>query len=125
MASLCSICSMFVVRSSLIARRVQLSLYVCSPFGEYELDMDIDSYSDESSTLQQRTSWLIKNGHDQVFTQEVNVLESRSRMYIRFSLDGVYLRPMTRAVATANACIVSLPHGSGLGAHYLFRKGCW
>ena len=79
MASLCSICSMFVVRSSLIARRVQLSLYVCSPFGEYELDMDIDSYSDESSTLQQRTSWLIKNGHDQVFTQEVNVLESRSR----------------------------------------------
>lgn len=46
--------------------RVQLNLYVCAPFGEYELVMDIDSYSGPSSTLQQRTSWLIKNGPDQV-----------------------------------------------------------
>lgn len=52
---------------------MQLNLYVCSPFGEYELDMDIDSHSDEGSTLQQRTSWLIKNGPDQVLTEETKL----------------------------------------------------
>ena len=46
--------------------RVQLNLYVCCPFGEYEIDLDVESYSDEGSTLQQRTAWEIENGPDEV-----------------------------------------------------------
>eukprot|EP00904_Undaria_pinnatifida_P009040 jgi/Undpi1/5266/HiC_scaffold_2.g00547.m1 len=45
--------------------RVQLSLFVCSPFGEYEIDLEILSFSDENSTLERRTSWLIKTGVDE------------------------------------------------------------
>eukprot|EP00904_Undaria_pinnatifida_P008999 jgi/Undpi1/5229/HiC_scaffold_2.g00511.m1 len=45
--------------------RVQLNLYVCCPFGEYEIDLDVESYSDEGSTLQQRTAWEIENGPDE------------------------------------------------------------
>ena len=48
--------------------RLQLNLLVCAPFGAYELGMDIESFSYEGSTREQRTSWLIKNGLDQVFT---------------------------------------------------------
>lgn len=59
----------------LVLYRVQLNLYLCPPFGEYELDMEIDSYSDEGLTLQQRTSWLVKNGPDQVMTVMVFGLE--------------------------------------------------
>lgn len=63
----------------LVLYRVQLNLYVCAPFGGYELDMDIDSHSDEGSTLQQRTSWLIRNGHDQVVTKETKTLGITNR----------------------------------------------
>lgn len=52
--------------------RVQLNLLVCSPFGEYEVDLDIQSFSDEGSTLEQRTSWQVKNGPDEVLTGETN-----------------------------------------------------
>lgn len=58
----------FVVLAYLVVVlvRVQLSLIVCSPFGEYEIDLDILSFSDENSTLERRTSWLIKTGVDEV-----------------------------------------------------------
>ena len=46
--------------------RVQLNLFVCSPFGEYELDLDVESESDADSTLEGRTSWEIENGPDEV-----------------------------------------------------------
>lgn len=46
--------------------KVQLNLFVCSPFGHYELDLDIESESDPGSTLEGRTSWEIQNGLDQV-----------------------------------------------------------
>lgn len=51
--------------------RVQLNLYVCAPFGDYEIDLDVESYSDDSATIVESpasTSWIIRNGHDQVLT---------------------------------------------------------
>ena len=54
----------FIIRVS--RYRVQLNLFVCCPFGEYELDLEVESYSDEGSTLQQRTAWEIENGEDEV-----------------------------------------------------------
>lgn len=55
-----------------MSQRVQLNLLACSPFGEYQIDLDVESFSDENSTLQQRTSWQIKNGPDEVLTGEHN-----------------------------------------------------
>ena len=45
--------------------RVQLNLFVCCPFGEYELELDVESYG-SGSIRQQRTSWEIENGADEV-----------------------------------------------------------
>lgn len=48
-----------------LVNRVQLNLFVCCPFGEYELDLVVESTS--SGTIrQQRTSWEIENGPDEV-----------------------------------------------------------
>ena len=57
-------------RARLGFSRVQLNLHICCPFGEYELDMNIQSYSNRNSTLQQRTAWEVQNGPDEVFTKE-------------------------------------------------------
>ena len=46
--------------------RVQLNLFLCCPFGDYEIDLIVESYSDEGSELQQRTAWEIENGSDEV-----------------------------------------------------------
>ncbi|CAM9274851.1 unnamed protein product [Laminaria digitata] len=47
------------------AGRVQLNLFVCCPFGDYEIDLDVESFSDEGSTREQRTAWEIENGPDE------------------------------------------------------------
>lgn len=47
------------------AGRVQLNLFLCCPFGDYELDLIVESFSDEGSDLEQRTSWEIENGPDE------------------------------------------------------------
>lgn len=47
--------------------RVQLSIFVCAPFGEYELMLDVNSYTeDPDSRLQQRTAWTLENGDEEV-----------------------------------------------------------
>ena len=53
-------------RISFISGRVQLNLFLCCPFGQYELDLVVESFSDEGSDLQQRTAWEIENGPDEV-----------------------------------------------------------
>lgn len=35
---------------------------LCSPFGEYELELDVKSYSEEDSKLEKRVSWAITDG---------------------------------------------------------------
>ena len=45
--------------------RVQLNLFVCCPYGEYELDLVVESFSG-GTIRQQRTSWEIENGPDEV-----------------------------------------------------------
>lgn len=49
--------------------RTQLNLLMCAPFGEYELELDTESYSDAASSTQGRTSWEILNGVDEVSRQ--------------------------------------------------------
>lgn len=49
-----------------VANRVQLNGFVCAPFGNYEIELDVTSYSDAGSTMQQRTAWEIENGPDEV-----------------------------------------------------------
>lgn len=44
------------------AGRVQLNLWICAPFGEYELEIDTSSYGDK----QGRTSWEILSGDEEV-----------------------------------------------------------
>lgn len=67
-----SIPSSLVVSSLLAAcnlalfRRVKLNLLICCPFGEYELDLDIQSYDDESTTRTSRLSFEVENGADEV-----------------------------------------------------------
>lgn len=51
---------------SLVFCRVQLNLFLCCPFGDYEIDLVVESFSDEGSALQQRTAWEIENGPDEV-----------------------------------------------------------
>lgn len=46
--------------------KVQLNLLLCAPYGDYELVLYTESYSDAGSTLQQRTSWEVLDGHDEV-----------------------------------------------------------
>lgn len=48
---------------------MQLNLFLCCPFGNYELELVVESFSDEGSELEQRTSWEIENGPDEVFIQ--------------------------------------------------------
>ena len=44
---------------------VQLNLFICSPFGEYELELDIKSEND-AGTTNKRVSWEVENGPDEV-----------------------------------------------------------
>ena len=46
--------------------RVKLNLLICCPFGDYELDLDIQSYDDESTTRISRLSFEVENGADEV-----------------------------------------------------------
>lgn len=58
--------------------RVQLNLHVCAPFGAYEIDLDVESYSDESVQNVEyppSTSWTIWNGVDEVLTESPNILK--------------------------------------------------
>eukprot|EP00904_Undaria_pinnatifida_P009002 jgi/Undpi1/5231/HiC_scaffold_2.g00512.m2 len=55
--------------------RVQLNIFVCAPFGHYEIDLDVASYSDEGSTLQQRTAWEIENGPDEACSDHCSEYE--------------------------------------------------
>lgn len=43
-----------------------LTLLICAPFGEYELELGTNSFSDGTSGTQQHTSWEILNGLDEV-----------------------------------------------------------
>lgn len=43
-----------------------LTLSMCAPFGEYELELQTDSYSSSASGMQEHTSWKILNGSDEV-----------------------------------------------------------
>lgn len=45
--------------------RNQLTLSICAPFGEYELELETNSYS-EASSVQGRTSWEVLDGADEV-----------------------------------------------------------
>lgn len=49
--------------------KAQLNLLVCAPFGEYELELDTESYSDGTSGTHGRTSWEIFNGVEEVSRQ--------------------------------------------------------
>ena len=50
------------------------NLFVCCPFGDYEIDLDVESFSDEGSTREQRTAWEIENSSDEVLATLANVL---------------------------------------------------
>ena len=67
--SLCSL-SIFIATwsSTLYVDRagVELNLFVCAPFGHYELVMDIEGFSDESSSRRGLTSWEVEDGPNEV-----------------------------------------------------------
>ena len=65
--------------------RVQLNLFVCCPFGDYEIDLDVESFSDEGSTLEQRTAWEIENGPDEV------LIDAENRYTRNQAKDGGYV----------------------------------
>lgn len=46
--------------------RSQLNLWVCAPFGEYELELESDSYSEGKDAGGRHTAWQILNGDDEV-----------------------------------------------------------
>lgn len=46
--------------------RVQLNLFVCAPFGEYEIELDVKSFTGDRPGLQERTAWELENGEDEV-----------------------------------------------------------
>lgn len=46
-----------------------LTLSICAPFGEYELELETDSYSSPTSDMKARTSWEILNGSDEVMVE--------------------------------------------------------
>ena len=39
---------------------------MCSPYGEYELDLDVESFDDEGTTRWTRIAYEIENGEDEV-----------------------------------------------------------
>lgn len=41
---------------------MQLNVFVCAPFGHYEIDLDISSDSDPGTEMQARTAWEIEDG---------------------------------------------------------------
>lgn len=49
-----------------LLHRIKFNLFVCSPFGEYELDLDVQSFDDEDSTERKRIAFEIENGADEV-----------------------------------------------------------
>lgn len=46
--------------------KVELELLVCCPFGQYELELDVKSYSDKNGKPEKRIAWRIENGNDGV-----------------------------------------------------------
>lgn len=53
--------------------RVQLSIFVCAPFGKYDITLDVKSYTDDpNSRLQQRTAWTLENGENKVLLSSLN-----------------------------------------------------
>lgn len=46
--------------------RVQLNIFVCAPFGDYEIELQVASYSKAGSMLQKRTAWEIEKGKEEV-----------------------------------------------------------
>lgn len=48
--------------------RVQLDLFVCAPFGDYELELVVQSSTDDDApeVYQRRSAWEIENGEDEV-----------------------------------------------------------
>lgn len=42
--------------------RSQLNLWVCAPFGDYELEIETDSFSEGTTASEGRTSWEILRG---------------------------------------------------------------
>lgn len=42
--------------------RSQLNLWVCAPFGDYELEIETDSFSEGTTASAGRTSWEIVRG---------------------------------------------------------------
>lgn len=51
-----------------LSGRVQLDLWVCAPFGEYELEMVVMSFTDDDAPIafEKRSAWEIENGADEV-----------------------------------------------------------
>lgn len=46
--------------------RIKFNLFVCSPYGEYELDLDVESFDDEDTTRWTRIAYELENGADEV-----------------------------------------------------------
>lgn len=47
-----------------------MELLVCCPFGQYELTLDVTSYSDTEGKPEKRVAWRIENGYDGVIVLE-------------------------------------------------------
>lgn len=62
-------------------------MFLCCPFGEYEIDLDVKSFSDEGSTLQQRTAWEIENGPDEVLTHREQIYQMPGPMAVVMLID--------------------------------------
>lgn len=45
---------------------MELELLVCSPFGQYELELDVESYNDKHGKPDKRVTWQIEDGHNGV-----------------------------------------------------------
>lgn len=88
--------------------KVQLNLLVCAPYGEYELELSIDSYSKSGSGLERRTSWEVLTGPDGVrLSGQLTVASTFGKRVAIFFF----------ALATNESPFFVLPTVRGAGAH--------
>lgn len=66
--------------------RSLLILSICAPFGDYELELQTESYSDAAFGMQGRTSWEILNGADEVMMVEADLAEMLPPQWLRSSI---------------------------------------
>lgn len=77
--------------------RVQLNIFVCAPFGEYELTLDVQSYTDTNSGLAQRTSWELENGEDEYHIWDTVNTNLKDVEAYAPTVPGVYTWPLPGA----------------------------